>query len=247
MTVPVLHPAPRNRLLELFPAKERQRVIERCERVDLVLGEPLQEAGAPIRWALFPLDGFVSLLTPARGRTRIETGLIGDEGMFGTALVLGVARAPTFAMVQGEGTALQMKAVLFREELARSDRVRATLDRYVHVVMCQLAQTIACTRFHVVEERLARWLLMTSDRAHSSDFRITHDFLASMLGVRRAGVTRAAGALDGRKLIRYSRGAVRILDRPGLEQASCVCYATDQTTYARAFGRGRNPTAASAS
>jgi CRP-like cAMP-binding protein len=229
-----------NRLLASLPPGERRHVVERCEPVELVLGEQLQETGAPIRWVLFPAVGFVSLLTPAGDHGRMETGLIGDEGMLGTALVLGVARTPTFALVQGAGTALQMSARLFRQELALNERFRATLERYVHVIMCQLAQTIVCTRFHIVEERLARWLLMTSDRAHSPDFYITHDFLASMLGVRRAGVTRAAGALDARQLIRYRRGELSILDRAGLEHASCICYATDRTTYSRVLGRGRH-------
>jgi CRP-like cAMP-binding protein len=237
-----LAPSPgRNRLLAILSPNDRRQVLERCEPVELVLSEVLQEPGAPIRRVLFPTHGFVSLLTPVDGHGRMETGLIGNEGMLGTALVLGVARAPALAMVQGAGTALQMSARLFRAELTRSDKLRTALERYVHVVMCQLAQTIVCTRFHVVEERLARWLLMTSDRAHSDDFHITHEFLASMLGVRRAGVTRAAGALDARDLLRYRRGDLSILDRPGLERAACVCYATDRTTYSSALGRGRNP------
>ena len=238
---PIALSSGRNRLLAILSPSDRLHVVERCEPVELRLTELLQEPGAPIRQVLFPTDGFVSLLTPVDGHDRMETGLIGNEGMLGTALVLGVARAPALAMVQGAGTALQMNARLFRTELARSDKLRAALERYVHVVMCQLAQTIVCTRFHVVEERLARWLLMTGDRAHSDDFYITHEFLASMLGVRRAGVTRAAGALNARRLIRYGRGDLRILDRPGLERAACVCYETDRTTYSSVLGRGRNP------
>lgn len=230
--------APRqNRLLARLPQQQRRRVLERCEPVDLVLAEMLQEPGAPIRHVLFPIGSFVSQLTPVDSHDRMEIGLVGDEGMVGATLVLGIARAPAVAMVQGAGPALRMETRLFRQELERSDELRGALLRYVYVVMCQLAQTAVCTRFHVVEERLARWLLMTSDRARSNDFHITHEFLATMLGVRRAGVTRAAGSLQALGLIRYGRGDIAILDRRGLERAACACYATDRATYARVLGR----------
>ena len=225
-------------MLALLPLPQRRRLLDRCETVDLVLEEILQQPGAPIRHALFPLGSFVSQLTPAGGHDRMEIGLAGNEGMVGATLVLGIARAPAVAMVQGAGRALRMETVLFRQELERSVELRDALLRYVYVVMCQLAQTAVCTRFHVVEERLARWLLMTSDRAHSRDFHITHEFLATMLGVRRAGVTRAAGSLQTLGLIRYGRGDINILDRRGLERAACVCYATDRATYARVLSRG---------
>ncbi len=155
---------------------------------------------------------------------RLEIGMVGPEGMVGTALALGVGVSPVRALVQGAGPAMRMKSARFLKELRQSPRLQQVLLRYSHALMAQIAQTAACNRFHVVQERLARWLLMTRDRVQSKNFHLTQEFLSHMLGVRREGVTKAAGQLQERKLIEYSRGDIRILDQRGLEAASCSCY-----------------------
>jgi CRP-like cAMP-binding protein len=222
-----------NRLIAALPRKDGLNFLAGCEGVDLKLFEVLYEPGDRLRHVYFPIGGFISLLTPMIGSARLEVGLVGDEGMVGTPLVLGVAVSPLQALVQGAGPSLRMDAADFRRELGHSPALQQLLDRYLFVCMTQLAQTAACTRFHLVEARLARWLLMTQDRAHSNALHITHEFLAMMLGVRRVGVTKAATSLQNRQLIHYRRGDIDILDRPGLKAAACACYQSDLDTYRR--------------
>lgn len=219
------HRAPiENSLLAALPRKEYLRLFAGLEPVTLTFGEVLYEPGEAIRHVYFPGASLVSLLTLADGHLALEVGLIGREGMVGIPLVLGHTLSSVRALVQGTGTALRMASAHFVKEFRCSPPLQRELYRYTHALMAQISQTAACNRFHVVEMRFARWLLMTHDRVKSDQFRMTHEFLGHMLGVRRVGVTKAAQALQKRDLISYSRGDITILDRKGLEAAACECY-----------------------
>jgi CRP-like cAMP-binding protein len=224
-----------SRLIEGLPSKQRKQLLNGCEPVDLVFGNVLHEANQPIRHVYFPLSGFVSLVTTLDGHQPLEMGLIGNEGMLGATLALGIGQAPMRAVVQGSGSALRISSQLFKQELLSSPALLRALKRYLYVVMTQLSQSAACTHFHEIEPRLARWLLMTHDRAHADHFHLTHEYLADMLGVRRSGVSIAAAAMQVRGLISYSRGEIHILDRAGLELAACECYAALQADYRAQF------------
>lgn len=229
---PVKHLAV-NQLIEALPRADRVHLIAACATVDLVLGDILYEPGTLLRHAYFPLGGFISLLSATGGQVRLELGLIGDEGMHGTSLALGVAESNHCALVQGAGPALRIGAPALRRELQRSPALQRVLDRYLHVLMAQQAQALVCIGYHLIEQRLARRLLMAHDRAHADTFFITHRFLASMLGVRREGVTQAAGALQTQGAIRYRRGRVTIVDRHELEAGACGCYHHDRAIWQR--------------
>jgi CRP-like cAMP-binding protein len=223
-------------LLAALPCEDRERLLASGEEVELALADVIYRAGERMAHVYFPGASVVSLSTPAVGIAALEVGLIGNEGMLGITLMLEVDTAPFNALVQGGGSALQIAVPSFMHELERSPALQRKLKHYLYVTMSQLAQMAACTRFHVVEKRLARWLLMTQDRAHSDTFHVTHLFLAYVLGVRRVGITKAASSLQRRKLIRYHRGEITILDRAALEAASCSCYRAGEDSYARILG-----------
>jgi len=213
-----------NSLLAALPRKNYQRLHAGLEPVTLTYGEVLYEPGDPIRHVYFPNDSLVSLLTTAEGHEALEVGLVGREGMVGISLALGMDVASVRALVQGTGTAMRMDSARFHKEFQQCAPLQRDLYRYTHVMLAQARQTAACNRFHPVEARLARWLLMTRDRMRSDQFHLTQELLGSMLGVLRGAVTQAAGALQRRKLIRYSRGNISILDGQGLEAGACRCY-----------------------
>jgi CRP-like cAMP-binding protein len=228
-----------NRLLDRLSKNDRAHVLEGCEQVELTFPEVLAEPGDTLRHVYFPTASFVSLVSTVGSQDSLEVALAGNEGIYGVPLALGVATSPVHALVQGSGPAWRMGAGAFRRELERSPGLRSCVNRYIYVLMSQLIHTARCNRFHVVEQRVARWLLMTGDRSHAKTFRITHEFLAYMLGVRRVGITEAASALQRRGLIGYTRGVMTIVDRAGLERAACSCYASDNATYERIFGKAR--------
>lgn len=213
-----------NSLLAALPRRSYLQLLPGLVPVDLAFGKVLYEPGKPIRDVYFPSESLVSLLTLVEGHMELEVGMVGREGMVGIPLALGIDKSPVRALVQGGGPALRMNAADFRREFGRSPPLRRELHRYVHALMTQISQTAGCNRFHVVQSRLARWLLMTRDRVRSGEFRMTQEFLSNMLGVRRVGVTEAASALQRRELIEYSRGNIKILDHTGLEDAACACY-----------------------
>lgn len=221
-----------NRLLEALPRADRLRLLAACEPCELVHAEVLCEHGDALRHVYFPVDGSIALVSQIDLHPGVEVGLIGREGMVGAHMALGVADAPMRVVVQGGGASWRLASAVFRRELLRSPALHRGIDAYVYVLMEQMGAAVACRRFHLIAPRLARWLLMSQDRAHADRFHITHEFLAYMLGVRRVGVTVAAGVLQRAGLIAYHRGEVEVLDRAGLEGAACSCYASDLKAYA---------------
>jgi CRP-like cAMP-binding protein len=213
-----------NSVLRALSPRENRRLLANSQQVSLAYGDILNEPGDRIRHVYFPNNGLISLLAPVDGHASVEVGMVGSEGMAGIPLFLGVNVSPVRMLVQGSGTATRMKAMSFRNEIKRSPALQRELGHYLYAFMAQVAQTAACNRHHLLDARLARWLLMTHDRVQSNEFHLTQEFLAHMLGVRRVGVTKAAGLLQEKKLISYRRGNITILDRKGLERASCRCY-----------------------
>ncbi len=213
-----------NRLLAALSPKEYRQLQPELTQVTLTFADILYEPGDRIRHVYFPEDSIVSLLAEVGERSTLEVGIVGNEGMAGLSVFMGVGVSRYQAVVQGEGTAMRMKAAALHKASERPGALRRLLHRYTHSLMTQISQSAACNRFHVVEARLARWLLMTRDRVGADEFRLTQEFMSHMLGVRREGVSNAAGALQKDKLINYSRGHIRILDGVGLEAVSCQCY-----------------------
>ncbi len=225
-------PNAHNHLLHCLPDQEQHRLLKLFEPVQMVLSDVLDTAGEPTGHVYFPTDGFISLLAEIEGHAGLEVGMIGREGMLGVHLAMNVATAPFKALVQGNGVALRMGTKVFLQELVRCKPLRQVMNQYMYVTLVQTATSAACLHFHQIGARLARWLLMSHDRANADTFHVTHEFLAYMLGVRRVGITAAAGQLQQQGLITYHRGELTVLDRAGLLAAACGCYAADQKVYA---------------
>lgn len=225
-----------NSLLTGLPNRDRRRLISRSQEVALTEGQALCTPGERLLHAHFPLAGIISTRIPFGHHSSLQIELAGKEGMIGLPLVFGVGVATMHRHVQYSGASLRLTAAGLRRELASSRALRETLGRYAYVLRAQLAETVGCNSFHRLEARLARWLLATLDRAESNEFHFTHEFLGRMLGVRRESITSAAGFLQKRKLMRYSRGDITILNRVGLEKVSCRCYQSAKDVYERFLG-----------
>lgn len=220
-----------NRLLAALPKKEYQHLMSDLEQVTLTFGDVLYEPDSLIKHVYFPNNSIISLLSTVEARAMLEVGIVGNDGMAGLSVFMGVNKSRNRALVQGSGTAMRMKAAALRNEVSNGGALNNLLHRYTHSLLTQISQSAACNRFHLVNARLARWLLMTHDRVEGDEFYLTQEFLSHMLGVRREQVTLAASNLQKKRLISYSRGQIKILNRTSLEAVSCACYRVVKEEY----------------
>lgn len=223
--MPSQHSPSQNHLLAALPAADFERVSAHLERVPLLLGDMLYEPGGQLRHAYFPTDAIVSLHYVMESGASAESAGVGNEGVVGVALFMGGDTTPSSAVVQTAGHAYRLEGRLLKQEFNRAGLMQRLLLRYTQALMTQMTQTAACTRHHTVEQQLCRWLLLTLDRAPTRELVITQELIASMLGVRREGITQAAGNLQDAGFIRYRRGHIAVLERAGLEKRTCECYA----------------------
>jgi CRP-like cAMP-binding protein len=224
-----------NRLLAVLPSADLTSLLSKTITTKMSFGKIIYEPGDEIQDVFFPNSGIISLLSTIGSRSMLEIGIVGKEGMVGLPVYLGVNKSTNRAIVQGNGVFLKLKTSLFLEECEKSKVLSQILRRYTHSLLTQISQSAVCNRFHLVNERLARWLLMTRDRMEMEEFKLTQEFLSNMLGVRREAVTIAAQGLQEKQLIRYTRGNIKILDGPGLETISCVCYKTIKSEEEKLF------------
>lgn len=224
---------PENALLHKLPPAARQQLLDHCEPFELVLSAELSVRGKPLQHAHFPIEGFLSLVIDVDSHPPLEVGMVGAETMLGSELILGLAATPWRALVQGAGSSWRIGAPQLREQIDAIPELEALLQACLLARLHQQTLAAACQRYHQIAPRLARWLLMMQDRSHSDCFHMTQEFMALMLGVRRVGVTEAAGHFQDAGLIAYHRGELTVLDRPGLEAEACSCYAADKQIYRR--------------
>lgn len=227
---------PVNRLLAALPDADYQRLLPNLQRVSLSFKQVLYEVGEPIEYVYFPYQAIVSSLSTMSDGSMVEVALVGNDGVVGLPAALGDNIATTTATVQVPDSAMRMKASVLKTEFQRGGSLQNLLLRYMQALYAFVSQNAACNRLHYLEGRLARWLLLVSDRVESNELPMTHEFMSQMLGVRRAGVTEVANALQHAELIRYTRGKVTILNREELEATSCECYQIIQGEYARLLG-----------
>jgi CRP-like cAMP-binding protein len=225
--------AGQNHLLGLLPGAERERVLSMMERIDTRWGDLVFRQHEPIATVDFPLHGVLSVVVVMEDGAVAEVGSVGNEGMAGVPLVLGTDRSPVQGFYQVPGATYRMSAADFRAELAKSGVFSDVMHRYAQAFLMQVSQSAACNRLHPLEQRLCRWILMSHDRTAGDRIALTQEFLAQMLGVRRATVSVAAGALQKAGLIRYNRGMINVLDREALEQAGCECYDVVRSEFER--------------
>jgi CRP-like cAMP-binding protein len=223
--MPILHPASENRLLAALPAADYSRIAPHLEAVPMLLGDSIYESGSQLNHVYFPATSIVSLLYVMENGASAEIAVVGNEGIVGISLFMGGNTTPSRAIVQSAGGGYRLKAAVLKAEFNRGGPPMQLLLRYTQALITQMCQTAVCNRHHSVEQQLCRWLLLSLDRLSSNELVMTQELIANMLGVRREGVTEAAGNLQRAGLIRYSRGRIAILDRPGIERSVCECYA----------------------
>ncbi len=225
-----------NRLLALLPREEYERLLPHLEPVSFALGEVIYESGGRQSYIYFPTTAIISLLYMMENGSSAEMGVAGNDGLVGVALFMGGDTVPNRAVVQSAGDVLMMRAKILREEFAQGGTFQRLLLRYTQALMTQMSQTAVCNRLHTIEQQLCRWLLLSHDRLDSDELVMTQELIANMLGVRRGGVTNAAGRLQEHGLISYVRGRIKILDRRGLEASVCECYKVVKDEYDRLLG-----------
>jgi CRP-like cAMP-binding protein len=231
-------PLPRqNQLLAALPDADFQRLLPHLEPVPLELGRPLYESGSHQGYVYFPTSSIVSLLYVMVDGASAEIAIVGNEGLVGIALFMGGESTPSRAVVQSAGHGYRLRAGALKAEFGRGGELQHLLLRYTQALITQMAQTAVCNRHHSVEQQLCRWLLLSLDRLRSNELSMTQELIANMLGVRREGVTEAAGKLQAQGLIHYSRGRITALDRPKLEARACECYAVVKREYDRLLPR----------
>jgi len=222
----IQEPDPRqNHILAALPPDDYARIVAKLEPVPMVLGDVLYESGGQMRHVYFPISSIVSLLYVMENGSSAEIAVVGNEGIVGVSLFMGGETTPSRAVVQSAGAAYRMKGPLLKDEFYLAGAMQRLLLRYTQALLTQMAQTAVCNRHHTLDQQLCRWLLLSLDRLPSNELTMTQELIANMLGVRREGVTEAAGNLQRAGLIEYRRGHITVLDRPGLEARSCECYA----------------------